>query len=165
MAMPGPGAYLADVTEGITCVEHLPKAKVIRRSRNDTRRKCPRCGRRASRLQRVERLLHDLGDLVCGRPHEIDLTYSPHHCSGCGQYCNADTSDVVLPGSHDTHQVVAIAVRWVVEDGLPYRAASWHLWCDHRVFVPFATMQNWVEARGKKSGRTDGLGRPRVGLG
>jgi len=40
----------------------------------------------------------------------------------------------------------------VIEDGLPYRAASWHLWRDHRVFVPFATIQNWVEAAGKKRG-------------
>src|SRR5262249_26073429 len=39
----------------------------------------------------------------------------------------------------------------VVEDGLPYRTASWHLWRDHRVFVPFATIENWVEAAGKKS--------------
>jgi hypothetical protein len=38
----------------------------------------------------------------------------------------------------------------VVEDGLPYRAVSWHLWRDHRVFVPFATIQNWVEAAGEK---------------
>jgi hypothetical protein len=37
-----------------------------------------------------------------------------------------------------------------VEDGLPYQAASWHLWRDHRVFVPFATIQNWVEGGGKK---------------
>ena len=44
-----------------------------------------------------------------------------------------------------------LAVRLVVEDGLPYRPASWHLWRDHRVFVPFATMQNWVEAGGKKA--------------
>jgi len=45
-------------------------------------------------------------------------------------------------------------VRLVAEDGLPYRAASWHLWRDHRVFVPFATLQNWVEAAGEKSRRT-----------
>jgi hypothetical protein len=36
---------------------------------------------------------------------------------------------------------------------LPYRAASWHLWRDHRVFVPYATIQNWVEAAGEKKGR------------
>ena len=32
--MPGTGEYLADVAEGITRVEDLPKAKVIIRSRN-----------------------------------------------------------------------------------------------------------------------------------
>lgn len=47
--------------------------------------------------------------------------------------------------------MIALAVRLVVEDGLPYRPASWHLWRDHRVFVPFATIQNWVEAGGKKA--------------
>ena len=50
-----------------------------------------------------------------------------------------------------TLHVVAMAVRLVVEDGLHYRAASWHLWRDHRIFVPFATIENWVEAGGKKS--------------
>jgi hypothetical protein len=43
-----------------------------------------------------------------------------------------------------------MAVRLVAEDGLPYRPASWHLWRDHRVFVPFATIQNWVEAGEKR---------------
>jgi hypothetical protein len=46
--------------------------------------------------------------------------------------------------------VIDLAVRIVVEDGLPYRPASWHLWRDHRVFVPLATIQNWVESGGKK---------------
>ena len=163
--MPGPGDYLADVTEGITRVEDLPKAKVITRSRNSTRCTCPRCGRRAYRLRRIARLLHDVGDLVSGRPHEIHLTSSQHHCAHCGHDITADMSDVALPGSHDTHRGVAVAVRLVVEDGLPYRAASWHLWRDHRVFVPFATLQNWVEASGKKSGRADGLGLPHLGPG
>jgi hypothetical protein len=59
-------------------------------------------------------------------------------------------SDIALPGGNYTHRVVSTAVRLVVEDGLAYRVASWHLWRDHRVFVPFATIQNWVEASGKK---------------
>jgi transposase len=155
--MPGPGEYLTDETEGITRVEDLPKAKGIKRSRSYKRGTCPRCGSRACRRRRVTRRLHDLGDLVSGRPHEIQLTYSQHHCSGCDHYFNADMSDLALPGSHYTHRVVAVAVRLVVEDGLPYRAASWHLWRDHRVFVPFATIQNWVEASGKKSCRAHGL--------
>ncbi len=148
--MPGPGEYLADVTEGITHGEDLPAAKIITRSRNSKRSPCPRCGQRAYRLRILARRLHDLGDLVSGRPHEIHLLSSQHHCSHCGLYFTADISDLASPGSHYTHRVVALAVRLVVEDGLPYRAASWHLWRDHRVFVPFATIQNWVEAGGKK---------------
>ena len=62
-------------------------------------------------------------------------------------------SDYAVPKAHYTHRVVSLAVRLVVEDGLPYQAASWHLWRDHRVFVPFATIQNWVEAGGKKAAR------------
>lgn len=149
--MPGPGEYLPDVTEGVIRVEDLPAAKVIARSRNYQRYRCAHCGSSAYRVRCGERLLHDVGDLVSGRPHEIRLTYAQHHCSHCGRYFNADMSDLALAGSHYTHRVVAVAVRLVVEDGLPYRAASWHLWRDHRVFVPFATLQKWVEASGKKS--------------
>lgn len=148
--MPAPGEYLADVTEGITRVEDLPEATILKRSRNYKRCPCPRCGTPAYRVRRVQRLLHDVGDLVSGRPHDLHLTYSQHHCCGCGHYFSAATSDLAPPGSHYTHRVVALAVRLVVEDGLVYRAASWHLWRDHRVFVPFATIQNWVEAGGKK---------------
>jgi len=59
-------------------------------------------------------------------------------------------SDLAPPGSHYTQRVVTLGVRVVHEDGLPYRVASWHLWRDHRVFVPHATIQNWVEAAGEK---------------
>ena len=45
------------------------------------------------------------------------------------------------------------AVRLVIEDGLPYRTASWSLSRDHRVFVPYATIQNWVEDGGEKAQR------------
>ncbi len=82
------------------------------------------------------------------------VTYSQHYCCKCKSYFNVDMLDLALPKSHYTHRVVAMAVRLVVEDGLPYRAASWHLWRDHRVFVPYATIQNWVESGGKKGGAT-----------
>jgi len=62
-----------------------------------------------------------------------------------------------------TRRVIQMAVRLVVEDGLPYRPASWHLWRDHRVFVPFATLQNWTEAGGKKGARADGRRVPGLG--
>src|SRR5260370_6507441 len=61
-----------------------------------------------------------------------------------------DLQSMAPPYGHYTHRVMALAMRLVVEDGLPYRSASWTLWRDHRVFVPFATIQNWVEAAGQK---------------
>ena len=84
-------------------------------------------------------------------PRDLLVTYSQHYCTKCRKYFSADLSDLAPPGSHYTHRVIDLAVRIVVEDGLPYRPASWHLWRDHRVFVPFATIQNWVEAGGKKA--------------
>ena len=81
------------------------------------------------------------------------MIYSQHYCTRCRKYFNADMTDLADPGSHYTRRVVDTAVRLVVEDGLPYRTASWSLWRDHRVFVPYATIQNWVEAGGKKAAR------------
>lgn len=152
--MAGPGEYVADSTEGITRVEDLPRPKITTRSRNFSRRRCSDCGHSCYRKRTIERTLHDVGDLVSGRPRKILLTCSQHYCCKCRSYFNADVSDLALPKSHYTYRVITLAVRLVVEDGLPYRAASWHLWRDHRVFVPFATIQNWVESGGKKSGAT-----------
>ena len=148
--MLGPGYYLPDATEGITRPEDLPKAKIVRRSRNYPHLPCPSCGKSSFRNRRCQHLLHDVGDLVSGRPRDIELIYSQHCCTRCHKFFDADTSDYAVPKAHYTHRVVSLAVRLVVEDGLPYQAASWHLWRDHRVFVPFATIQNWVEAGGKK---------------
>jgi transposase len=152
--MSKPGAYLPDETEGITRVEDLPKPQVVRRSRDYRNRPCPRCGGRAYRLTRATRRLHDLGDPLTGRPRDLHVTYSTHRCPACTTCFNAEMDDLALPNSHYTHRAVAAAVRLVVEDGLPYRLASWHLWRDHRCFVPFATIQNWVEASGEKSRTT-----------
>lgn len=148
--MSGPGEYRADRTEGITRVEDLPRAKIVERSRNYSRRPCPECGRSCYRNRTVERRLYDLGDLVSERPRRIHLTYSQHYCCKCRRSFNVDTSDLAPSKSHYTQRVIMLAVRLVVEDGLPYRAASWHLWRDHRVFVPFSTIQNWVDVGGKK---------------
>jgi hypothetical protein len=67
-------------------------------------------------------------------------------------------TDPVAPDSHDTRRVVEMAVRLVDEDGLPYRAAGRSLWRDHRVFVPFPAIQNWVEAGREKGARQAGTG-------
>ena len=163
--MSGPGAYLPDSTEGITKPEDLPQPMVVRRSRNFKQRSCPRCDRPSGRNSVHTRILHDVGDLVGGRPCDIHLVYSQHYCTKCCRCFNADMSDYALPKAHYTHRVVSLAVRLVVEDGLPYQAASWHLWRDHRVFVPFATIQNWVEAGGKKGGPPNVDVLPRLGTG
>src|SRR5205814_8998019 len=84
------------------------------------------------------------------RPVDLVVTYSKHRCPRCGGCFSADLDDLALPKCLYTRRVQRLAVRLVAEDGLPYQAASWHLWRDHRVFVPYATIQNWVEAAGEK---------------
>jgi hypothetical protein len=163
--MPGPGEYRPDPTIGISRTEDLPKTKVGVQSRNYRRRPCPHCSGKASRDRLVRRTLHDLGNTLTGRPRDIVLLASQHYCRRCRKYFNADSTDLADPGSHYTRRVVDLAVRLVVEDGLPYRSAEWALWRDHRVFVPYATIQNWVEAGGKKGGATDRRRASRLGLG
>ncbi|HMB06639.1 MAG TPA: hypothetical protein VKP69_23240 [Isosphaeraceae bacterium] len=161
--MPGPGEYRPAPTGGITRVEDLPRPRVRVRSRDYRRRPCPRCGQSSYRDRRVRRPLHDLGKPMTGRPCELVLLYSQHYCTRCRKYFDADMTDLAPPGSPYTRGVIDVAVRLVVEDGLPYRAASWALWRDHRAFVPYATIQNWVEDGGGKGGATDPRRLPRLG--
>ena len=149
--MPGPGEYVPDVTEGITRVEDLPKPRLERRSRNYPARCCRRCGHRAGRYAVASRTLHDLGNSRSDHPVDLVVTYSKHRCHHCACYFSVDLSDLAMPKCLYTRRVQQLAVRLVAEDGLPYQAASWHLWRDHRVFVPAATIQNWVEAAGEKN--------------
>ena len=149
--MPGPGEYVPDVTEGITRVEDLPRPRIERRSRNYLARRCRRGGPRAGRYAVASRTLHDLGDPRSDHPVDLVVTYSKHRCPHCDRCFSVDLSDLALPKCLYTRRVQQLAVRLVSEDGLPYRNASWHLWRDHRVFVPWATIQNWVEAAGKKN--------------
>jgi hypothetical protein len=149
--MPGPGEHVPDVTEGITRVEDLPKPRVEQRSRNYPVRRCPRGGRRAGRYAVASRTLHDLGHPRSDCPVDLVVRYSKHHCPHCECYFSVDLSDLALPKCLYTRRVQQMAVRLVAEDGLPYQAASWHLWRDHRVFVPYPTIQNWVEAAGGKN--------------
>jgi hypothetical protein len=151
--MPGPGEYAPDVTEGITRAEDLPKPRVERRSRNWPARSRPRCRRSAGRCAVARRAPHDLGDARAERPIDLLITFSRHRCLGCGCCFAVDLSDLALPYRQYTRRVQQRAVRLVAEDGLPYRAAGWHLWRDHRVFVPCATIRSWVEAAGGKKPR------------
>ena len=108
----------------------------------------------ASTIQRdanFTHILRNMGDSVSGGYCVIHLIYSQYRCRKCCNYFNADISDQVLAKTHDTHCVVSLAVRFVVEDSLSY-ATSWHLWHDQRVFVPSAPNQIWVETGGEKGG-------------
>src|SRR5882724_3614878 len=149
----GPGAYRPDPTEGTTAIADLPPPEIVPSSRTSQRQACPRCGHQAYRDKQYQRTLHDLGNLDVWCPRDLVVTYSQHYCTKCRKYFNADLSDLAPPGSQYTRRVIDLAVRLVVEDGLPYRPASGHLWRDHRVFVPFATIQNWVEVGEKRRRR------------
>jgi len=139
-------------------IADIDRPRIVRRSRNYRRRRCPRCGRyRAYRVRQAQRTLHDLGDPVTGRGRRIHVTYSQHRCRGCGAYFNADMNDLAPPKCHYTHRVMAMAVRLVVEDGFSYYNAWWRLWSEYGVFVPLATLQNWAEAKGKKRRRRRGV--------
>ncbi len=148
--MESPGVYVPDPTIGVTRPEDLPQPRVEPHSRNYPRRRCPHCGHSARRYDVAHRTVFDLGDTRHSRPVALLLTQSKHRCPACWHSFTADASDLALPKSHYTLRVQHTAVRLVIEDTLPYRAASWHLWRDHRVFVPWPTIQNWVEAAGKK---------------
>jgi len=149
--MSGPGEYVPDVTEGITRVEDLPQSRLERRNRTRAALSCPNRGRRAGRYAVAVRTLHDLGDARAEQPVDLLITFSRHCCRPCGCCFPVDLSDLALPYCQYTRRVQQRAVRLVAEDGLPYQTASWHLWRDHRVFVPYATIQNWVEAAGEKN--------------
>ena len=152
--MPSPGEYCPDSTTGIDNVYDLPPSHQKRRTRNRKHAPCPLCGQRCSRRRTATRTLHDIGNAETRRPVDIDFVFSVHRCPDCEKYFSIDLTDIAAPGSHYTRQVVDLAIRLVAEDGSPYRDASWRLWRDHRVFVPFATIQNWVGIAGNI---TDGI--------
>src|SRR4051794_10870422 len=160
--MPGPGQCRSDPTVGTTRIDDLPRTEVACRSRNYRGRPGPRCGHSPYRDRLARRHLHDLGNPLTGRPRDIALIYSQHYCSPCRKGFNADMTDRADPGSHDTRRVIDAAVRLVIEDGLPDRSASWTLWREHRAFVPYAAIQNWVEAGGEEGGAADRPRPPRL---
>jgi transposase len=140
--MSSSGKYIGDPTEGITHSNDLPIPKVQHRSRIRNKSRCPHCKYLARQHGIRQRSLHHLGDPHSGRPIEITLHYSIHYCCKCKTFFNVDMTALAPVKSDYTNAVIELAVRLVVDDGLPYRNASWHLWRDPRVFVPFATIQN-----------------------
>lgn len=51
------------------------------------------------------RSVHDVGELIVGRPRDIEITYSQHRCSKCKLFFSADTSEYASPKSLYTHLV------------------------------------------------------------
>lgn len=148
-----PPKYRPDRTEGITKVEDLPAPKILRRFRAARKMRCPKCGYHAYRDKTIYRRIHDLGDPKTDRPVDLEVICGQYYCSCCDNYFNGDLTDLTDRYGKYTRSVMEMAIKLVVEDGIPYRPASWHLWRDHRVFVPWATIQNWVESAGKKISR------------
>ena len=163
--MLGPGEYRPDPTEGITRIEDLPKPKIRCQSRNYRRRLCPRCGHSAYRDGKARRILHDLGNPFTGRPRDTVVIYSQHYCSHCRRYFNADMTDLASPGSHYTRRVVDTAVRLVIEDGLPYRTASWSSLARSPRVRPLRNDPELGRGRGEKGGATDQHRLSRLGAG
>ena len=60
-------------------------------------------------------------------------------------------ADLADPGSHYTRRVIDIAVRLVVEDGLPYRTAGWTL------FAPITACSSLMQR--SRTGLTQGAQR------
>jgi hypothetical protein len=144
----------------MTAIADLPQPERVPYSRHDQQKGCPRCGHVAYRDTQSQRTLHDLGNLDLWCPRALVITSAQHDCTKGRRDFNADLSDLAPPGRQYPHRVMDLAVRLVVEDGVPYRPARWPLWRDHRVCVPFATIQHWVEAGGKKGAGAHGYGRP-----
>ena len=163
--MCGPGAYRPDSTAGMTTSADLPPPEIVPASHTSPRQACPRCGHQAYRDKQYQRTLHDLGHLDVWCPRDLVVTYAQHSCTKCRTDLHADLSALAPPGGQYTHRVMDLAVRLVVEDGLPSRPARWPLWRDHRVFVPCATIQHWVEAGGKKGAGAHGHRLPGLGVG
>ena len=154
--MCGPGAEVPDLTEGLVDVPALPTPTLVAYDRHHAHPPCPRWGPLAARHTCGQRTFHALGEVSTGCPGALLVTYSSHACTPCRKYGNVALSDVALPGSHSTRRVAQVAVRLVVEDGVPSRPARGHVWCDHRVGVPCAPIQHWTAAGGKQGARAEG---------
>lgn len=147
---PGPGEYKVDISECPKRIDDLPLAIVKFKKRDHKKSPCPCCGHQSFRDKRKTRRLHDFGNLDKGQPVEVEVTYSQHYCSKCCRYFNVDMTDIAPPKSHYSNRVIEASIRSVVEESLSYQSASWKMWQDHKVFIPWATIQNWVEAAGEK---------------
>ena len=130
--MPGfPNEYRPDPTEGITRVEDLPKPNISCRSRNFRRRPCPRCGHSSYRDRGFRRpLSHDFSDTptrTATRPGRALLTALLYPLSQVLQRRHDGSGRAPAVTTREARQVDNAPSAWIIEDGLPYRTASWNL--------------------------------------
>ncbi len=98
------------------------------------------------------------GHLALAAPHElerfVDCTLKVRR---------SDFMKTMAPQYSD--RLVEHAQEWARKEDRTYlyRTASWSLWRDHRVFVPYATIQNWVEDGGEKGGAANPDRLPQLG--
>jgi hypothetical protein len=152
-AMVGPGAYRPDPSAGIPALADVPQPEMVPYRRHAKRHVCPRGGPVAERDTQSPRTRHAWGHRDAWGPRALRVTSAPPDCTPWRQDGNAALSALAPPGSRDPHRVSELAVRLVVADGVPYRPARGHLWREHRVLVPCATIQNGGEAGEKRRRR------------
>ena len=157
--MSPPGDYVA-MFPRITRPEDLPAPRLERHTRNYPRL-LPFLWPRARRYGIAHRRLHDLGDPRHDRPIDLILRQSKHRCPACRRCFLADVSDLpcpspVTPSGPTNRRATGRRGR------PPLSAAGWHLWRDHRVFVPCRRSRTG-RGGGKKCRHRHRISRPRPG--
>jgi hypothetical protein len=136
------------LTGDITCMKDLPKANHDQRSSND-RRRCPNCGHPLPQGSLFTGFQLDLKDLAA-QLSDQSVPVPPHCGSKCNTCFGGVQSNPTAPDCQHTRRAIRWALRLVREEGSNHRGASWRLYCEHQVFVPAATIKNWIKAsRGK----------------
>jgi hypothetical protein len=77
-----------------------------------------------------------------------------HLCRPYGVQFAFDLSALALPNCHYACRAQRLTVRLVADDGLSDEAARCHPWRGHRVFVPYATIQNGVEEKSESDNKS-----------
>jgi hypothetical protein len=102
---------------------------------------CPECGRACARHSVYVRRLRDLGN---GRPAELRLKGSKHHCRACGLYFIYNDGHLGQnKGSHYTRRVRELALK-LHREGKSLQAVCEALRRDYHLRLPPTTLHEWV---------------------
>ena len=134
--MPAPGASAPARPAGTPRVQDLPGPSAGSRSPTTAAAPARAAARGCHRDTTGRRAWRAGGSLRNDRPRDRRPAYPRPSGARCPRSLSADPSGRAPPGRPCTHRAISRASRLVLGDGWPSRAASWHLWPDHRVFVP-----------------------------